>query len=87
MNKIKRSIKEHAIQRTVVCLLCYRQYDFEKVSRHVKVVHKDKTTQFGEEFIKYSSIKVIHGICQNDVLYNDKKIFSTRFKVTLQNSY
>ena len=75
MDKAKRSIKEYAIKRSVVCLLCCRQYSYNKMLKHSKVVHKEKTTQFGEELTKYSSIKVIHGICKNEKVYLDKKEF------------
>ena len=75
MDKAKRSIKEYAIKRSVVCLLCCRQYSYNKMLKHSKVVHKEETTQFGEELTKYSSIKVFHGICENEKVYQDKKEF------------
>ncbi len=75
MDKTKHNIKEHALQRNVVCFTCYRQFEFNKVLNHVKVTHKNENTQFGDENNTLSAIKVIHGICKDEKVYQDKKEF------------
>ena len=75
MDRSKRTIKEYAMIRTVTCFTCYRQYDYNKVLNHVKIVHKNEDTQFGEDSTKLSVIKVLHGICKEEKLYEDKKEF------------
>jgi hypothetical protein len=45
-------------------------------------MHKGELTQFGDKVVKYSSIKVVHGICKEERLFNDKKlILSLALKV------
>ena len=71
MNRSKHVIKEHDMIRTAICFTCYRQYDYD----YVKIVHKNETTHFGDEKRKVSVIKVLHGICKDKKLYQDKKEF------------
>ena len=45
-------------------------------------MHKGELTQFRDKVVKYSSIKIVHGICKEERLFNDKKkILSLALKV------
>lgn len=38
-------------------------------------IHKGETTQFCDRIVKYSSMKIIHGICKDERLFSNKKKF------------
>ena len=46
-----------------------------KLQKHKLTTHNGETTQFCDRVVKYSSIKIIHGICQNKYLYEGKEGF------------
>ena len=73
MNKIKRQIREYGLERRVVCFLCHRRILSSKMMKHNKDIHKGARNQFGDEITTFSSIKIIHGICKSDKLYQDKQ--------------
>ena len=70
-----RVIKQEAIEETAVCLTCHRRYNVNKLQKHYLFTHDGETTQFCERVVKYSSMKIIHGICQSKYLYEEKKQF------------
>ena len=75
-------IKEHALEETAVFYSCHRRFNIKKVLKHNKDMHKGELTQFGDKVVKYSSIKIVHGICKEEQLFNDKKkILSLALKV------
>ena len=43
--------------------------------KHNIITHNGETTQFCDRIVKYSSMKIIHGICQNMWLYDGKEQF------------
>ena len=52
------------------------------MTKHNKDIHKGVQNQFGDEIITVSPIKVIHGNCTTDKLFQDKqKILSLAFEI------
>ena len=82
MDRKMRTIKEHALEETAVCYSCHQRFNIKKVLKHNKDMHKGELTQFRDKVVKYSSIKIVHGICKEERLFNDKKkILSLFLKV------
>ena len=53
-----------------------------KMTKHNKDIHKGVQNQFGDEIITVSPIKVIHGNCTTDKLFQDKqKILSLALEI------
>ena len=75
MDRMMRVIKEYAIEETAICLVCHRRVKMEKVLKHNKDIHKGELIEFCDKLIQYSSIKVIHGICKEEKLFQNKKKF------------
>ena len=75
MNRMMRVIKKEAIEETAVCLTCHRRFNISKLQKHNKNTHNGEMTQFCDRVVKYSSMKIIHGICQNKFLYQGKEEF------------
>ena len=75
MNRHMRLIKQHAIQESAVCLTCHRRFNIDKIQKHNMDIHKGETTQFCDRIVKYSSMKIIHGICKDERLFSNKKKF------------
>ena len=82
MERSMRVIKENALVETAICLTCHRRFRMEKVLKHNMDIHGGDQTQFCDKIVTYSSIKVIHGICKEKRLYQDKqKILSFALKI------
>ena len=75
--KEKKAIKAVAIVETAVCLECHRRFEMPiALKKHAETAHKQKETIRCQDPVRaYSSIKVLHGVCQQEKLYSDKKDF------------
>ena len=43
------------------------------ILKHVKNTHKGESTSFTDVEHKFRSTKLLHGVCKNEKLYEDKK--------------
>ena len=50
-------------------------WNIDKIKKHNTDIHGGEITQFCDRIEKYSSIKIIHGICKDQRLYSNKKKF------------
>lgn len=75
MTRTMRVIKENAIVETAVCLTCHRRFNIDKILKHNRDIHDGETTQFFDRNVKFSSIKIVHGICKDERIFQDKKEF------------
>ena len=75
MTRNMRFINEHAIQETAVCLTCHRRFNIDKIKKHNVDIHGGEITQFCDRIVKYSSIKIMHGICKDQRVFENKKKF------------
>lgn len=75
MTRNMRMIKEHAIQESAVCLTCHRRFSMDKIKKHNVDIHGGELTRFCDSVIKYSSIKIIHGICKDERVFSNKERF------------
>ena len=75
MDISKHVIKEHCLTTTAVCLTCHRRFEMDKIKRHVQNIHRGEDTSFCDQIVKLSTIKILHGTCKQEKLYNDKKQF------------
>ena len=57
MDISKRSIKEHCLTTTAVCLTCHRRFEMDKIKRHVQNIHRGEDTSFCDQIVKLSTIK------------------------------
>ena len=75
MTKEKKAIKAVAIVETAVCLECHRRFEMPiALKKHAETAHKQKETIRCQDPVRaYSSIKVLHGVCQQEKLYSDGK--------------
>ena len=72
INRVMRIIKQEAIEESAVCLICHKRFDIRKVLRHNKNTNEGESTQFCDRIVKFSSMKIIYGICQNK-FFNEGK--------------
>ena len=87
MNRTMRVIKQEAIKETAVGLHCHGRYTVIKLKKHNLFTHIGETTQFRDRIVKYSSMKIIHEICQNKCLYEGKEQFvSLALKIVCKTS-
>ena len=75
MTRNMRMIKEHAIQESAVCLTCHRRFSMDKIKKHNVDIHGGELTRFCDRVLKYSSIKIIHGICKDERVFSNKERF------------
>ena len=76
MTKDKKSIKTAAVKESAVCSVCHRRFQFSELVKHVIKVHKDMNSVNCIDQIKtFSSIKVLHGVCQQEKFFFGKQQF------------
>ena len=75
MTRNMRIIKEHAIQESALCLTCHRRFSMEKIKKQNVDIHGGELTRFCDKVLKYSSIKIIHGICKDERVFTNKEKF------------
>ena len=72
----KKLIKSAAVKETAVCTVCHRRFQFSDLVNHVKTFHKNMASVNCVDKIKtFSSIKVLHGVCQQEKFYFGKQQF------------
>ena len=77
MNLQKHQIKEVSFTVTAVCLTCHKIYPKDMIQKHVMNIHQGENTSFADVETKFLSTKILHGICKNENLYDNKKEFLT----------
>lgn len=77
MNLQKHQIKEVSCTVTAVCLTCHKRYPRDMIQKHVMNIHQGENTSFADVETKFLSTKILHGICKNENLYDNKQEFLT----------
>ena len=76
MTKTRTAIKSAAVNETAVCLECHRRFDVKDLIKHANNAHANLDSVRGGDQIKtFSSIKVLHGVCQQEQFYVGNKQF------------
>lgn len=76
MTKTRTAIKSVAVNETAVCLECHRRFDVKDLIKHANNAHANLDSVRGGDQIKtFSSIKVLHGVCQQEQFYAGNKQF------------
>ena len=76
MTKDKKVIKSAAVTETAVCLQCHQRFEILALIKHVNTVHKHfESVQCQDQIKTFSSIKVLHGMCQQEKFYIGKQDF------------
>ena len=78
MTKERQAIKAAALTELAVCLECHRRFQAHDIKKHMTNSHKGlQVVKLQDQIIKYNSIKVLHGICQNEKFYINIQHFIT----------
>ena len=76
MSKEKQAIKAASISETEVCLACHRRFELFALKKHIQSAHKSiDSVDTQDKIVKFSSIKVLHGVCKLEKYYIDKQKF------------
>ena len=76
MTKERKSIISAAVDETAVCLECHRRFQMSAMLKHVNSDHKELDSVRCQDKIKnFNSIKVLHGVCQQEKYFLDIQDF------------
>ena len=76
ITKEKQAIKAAAISESEVCLKCHRRFEISEIKKHIETVHKGAVyAQAQDRLVRFSSVKVLHGVCKLEKYYIDQQKF------------
>ena len=76
MTKEKQAIKDAAITESVDCYVCHRRFEVTRFLKHFNSSHGDlEDVQFGDKLKQFSSMKVLHGVCQFSKYFQNMQMF------------